>query len=299
MVAAMGEGQTIHMTGGRGRVARALAACARFRGRLVLISRRGGEGLLALDDWLAGRGEIESAGVVLHAAWSSVPATAEEAPPGAEAADLELAGRLVERLRPLARPPLLMFMSTGAVYGAAAGQPRREDDPPRPGGRYAAAKRAAEELFLLSGLPVCILRPGNLFGLASSAGDRQGVIARLARCALAGRPFERWGANPVKDYLHLEDFAAALDRLATIQATGIWNIGSGRPAGLDELVAAVEAAAGRRLEVVSRPAPAWDASDNRLDIGKLLATGWRPQVPLAQGIAREVAAVARECPPPE
>ena len=294
MIGPMEEDQTIYVTGGRGRVARTLADNPRFQGRLVRISRLGGDGMPALDDWLAGSAEINSAGVVLHAAWSSVPASAEEAPPGAESADLEIAERLVDRLQAQERPPLLMFISTGAVYGPTAGRPSREDDPLRPVGRYAAAKLAAENLLLTSGLPVCILRPGNLFGIASSAGDRQGVIARLARCALAGHPFERWGTNPVKDYLHAEDFAAALDRLSAMRATGIWNIASGRPAGLDELVATVESTTGRRLNMVARPAPVWDATDNRLDVTKLLASGWHPQISLAEGIAREVAVVARD-----
>lgn len=253
-----------------------------------------GEGIAALDDLLDGSRPL-AADVLIHTAWSCVPATAEMHPQRMAEVDLPWLARLLDRLRLDPHPPLIVFLSTGAVYGPAPGRPSRENDVPAPIGAYARGKLAAEELLRASGLPACILRIGNLYGLPSSPQDRQGVIARLIRCALASLPFERWGDDPVKDYLHSDDFFTALQLVTDLRLTGTWNVGSGTATPLSHIIRLVEDATGQSIAVIPRPGPAWDVADNRLDSTPFQKkTAWHPRVKLHEGVAREVATLRPE-----
>ncbi|WP_050023476.1 NAD-dependent epimerase/dehydratase family protein [Verrucomicrobium sp. BvORR034] len=284
---------SILITGARGRVGRAIQMTYGSTWPLRLLSRTASPdgSVESLDTLLTGNAPLE-ADLLIHAAWSCVPANAEEHPEQIGQIDLPLLDRLIARLQKESRPPVLLFISTGAVYGLAPSRGNREDDTPYPLGVYAKGKLAAEERLRASGLPVCILRVGNLYGLPSSPEDRQGVTARLVRCALANQPFQRWGDDPIKDYLHSDDFFAALTRVRELRLTGTWNVGSGNATPLSHLVELVEKETGHPVPILSRPGPAWDVYDNRLDVTHFTtATGWQPAVTLAEGVAREVAAL--------
>jgi UDP-glucose 4-epimerase len=241
-----------------------------------------------LDTLLDGTHALE-ADLIIHGAWSCLPASAEEVPRQIEQVDLPLLDRLITRLTEDPAPPLTLFISTGAVYGPAGDRPSRESDTPRPLGAYARGKLAAEDRLRASGLPVCILRVGNLYGLPSRPEDRQGVIARMVRCALSGSPFHKWGEDPVKDYLHSDDFFAALRRVAQQRLEGTWNVASGTATPLSALISLVTEYTGAEVPVVAQPSPDWDVTDNRLDISRFsTATGWQPHIDLREGVRREV-----------
>lgn len=285
----------IFVTGARGRVGRALqVTLGEFRPLRLFSRTASADGTIeSLETLLEGDpARPLDADLLIHAAWSCVPANAEENPGQIGSVDLPLLDRLITRLKRETRPPLTVFISTGAVYGLAPGRGNREDDVPNPMGVYARGKLAAEDRLRESGLPVCILRVGNLYGLPSSASDRQGVMARLVRCALSDTPFQLWGDDPVKDYLHSDDFFEALCLVQEKSLTGTWNLGSGLATPLSRLLTLVEQATGHPVPVVSKPGPAWDVHDNRLDVSKFTsATGWQPKVTLEEGVAREVAAL--------
>ncbi|MEZ0388314.1 MAG: NAD-dependent epimerase/dehydratase family protein [Verrucomicrobium sp.] len=285
---------SVFITGSRGRVGQAIQMTLAEEWALQRYSREASpDGTVhSLASLLAHPGPL-GADLLIHAAWSCVPASAEENPAQIETIDLPLLAQLIARLKQEPRPPLTLFISTGAVYGLApANRGSCEDDAPHPLGVYARGKLAAEDLLRASGLPVCILRVGNLYGLPSHPNDRQGVIARLARCAIHGTSFQRWGDNPVKDYLHSDDFFTALKAVLANRLEGTWNVGSGTPTPLSALLALVRAQTGTPVSIESRFAPAWDVHDNRLDITRFsTATGWHPTVTLADGLAREFAAL--------
>ena len=278
------------LTGGRGRAATAIRQALSAGGwRLDVCSRTAGDGMLLLEEVLAGSGPL-GVNAVIHCAWSTLPAVAQEHPGRAAQVDIPLLERLIHRLKADPRPPLLVFMSTGAVYGPAPGRPSRETDMPCPQGEYAKGKLMAEALLQDSGLPHCILRVSNLYALPSSPSDRQGVIARLVWTALENGSFQQWGGHSVKDYLHRDDFVAALKWVIEHGLTGVVNVASGTATSLDELVRLVKQETGRAFQVEVKEAPAWDVTDNRLDISLLRErTGWAPTIALEEGVAREVA----------
>lgn len=278
------------LTGGRGRVATAIhEELARGGWTLDVCSRTPGEGIRSLEEVLASSDPL-GAEAVVHCAWSTVPAVAQENPERAAQVDLPLLERLVQRLKNDPQPPLLVFMSTGAVYGPAPDRPSLEADIPHPIGEYAKGKLAAETLLQASGLPHCILRVSNLYALPSSPQDRQGVIARLVRTALEGGTFEQWGEHSIKDYLHSADFARALAAILRQRPTGILNVASGVPTSLADLIQHVEKAVGAPLRIKHKPGADWDVTNNQLDIGLLKSlTGWQPETPIEDGVRAEVA----------
>ncbi len=290
--------QRLFVTGGRGRLASLIADCFRAPAHeVVLHSRDGGAGFRELST-LSDPAHLAQADLILDLAWSTLPATSEQAPGTEEREDLPRLARLLATLTALPagqRPHFIFFSSGGAVYGNAPDRPSLEDDLCQPIGRYGRAKLAAEELVTQAvtqhGLSATILRVANPYGYPVPAGRVQGVIPHAIRCAIEGRPLTLWGDGRArKDFIYHTDFLSALAEVVTRRLPGTFNLGSGESHSVREIIALVETHTGRKVLTQSTPAPAWDVHDSRLDAGRLrAATGWAPQVPLEEGIRRAAA----------
>jgi UDP-glucose 4-epimerase len=290
--------QRLLVTGGRGRLASLIADHFRAPAYTVgLHSREGGAGFSSLEELLR-PGGLDGAGTLLHLAWSTLPATAEQAPATADSPDLALLERLLAAMaaQPVGQRPYFVFFSSGgAVYGNAPGRPSLESDPCRPIGRYGRDKLAAEEMvraaFSRHELAGVILRISNPYGYPVPSGRAQGVIPHAIRCAVEGRPLTLWGdGHARKDFLYYTDFLSGLEEVIARRLTGVYNLAAGESHSVHEIIALVEQHTGRKLSTTHTPAPAWDVLDSRLDRRRLSeATGWCPQVPLSEGVRRAAA----------
>ncbi len=98
-------------------------------------------------------------------------------------------------------------------------------------------------------------------------------------------------SNPlaVNDFIHVADVVAAIRTLVEADdAAGIYNIGSGRPVAVWEVVNLVAAQMGLPPVYVDMPAPApgfWS------DSAKTRSLGWQPALSLPAGIAQTLAAL--------
>jgi UDP-glucose 4-epimerase len=284
----------IAMTGARGRLGRVLRAHFEAAGDEVLAFSRsadaGHEDLLRLPEFLA-KGDVDA---VLHLAWSTLPATAELDPDAASRCDLPLVESLISVLAERARrgdAARFVFFSTCAVYGEPRpGQVFCENDVPDPKGRYAAGKVAAEQIIerfrAQHALPACVLRVTNPYGFPQDANCPQGVIPAMMAAALRGEAFTVWGrGDAVKDYLHIEDMCAAVDRCVRSNLIGTFNVACGQSRTLQAVAAVVEKAVGRTLKLCYGEAPAWDVQRGRYSRASLKeATGWEPRVEFADGV---------------
>lgn len=287
--------QTLFVTGGRGRLATLIADhFATTPHRVELYSRRGGSGFHALSTLLSSD-SLAKADVIMHLAWSTLPATSEQAPRHAPTEDLVLLERLLAGIAalPQAKRPLLVFFSSGgAVYGNAVERPSREDDELRPIGQYGREKLAAERLILerarRDGVAATVLRISNPYGYPVPKSRAQGLVPHALRCAMEGDPLPLWGdGSAKKDFLYYTDFLVALERVLARRLTGVFNLSAGESHSVNEVLAEVERQTGRRLVVEPRTAPSWDVQDSRLDNSRLVAaTGWQPRISLAEGIRR-------------
>jgi UDP-glucose 4-epimerase len=270
----------VAVTGGRGRLAPLVTNAFRGSGAEVSVySREAGNGLLGLDDFVA-------PDVLVHCAWSSVPLTAEQHPGLTEEQDLPLLTTLIEKTR--ATGTLIIFPSTGAIYGNTGEIPATENHPPKPIGAYARGKLCAEKL-LLDLVPdrSLILRTTNLLGEANDPNKQQGVLPKLVAAARSGTEFFLWGDGmATKDYIHISDFLQALQLLIRTSKRGIFNVGSGISSSLMEMISIVEAITGHQVKIKMLPHFDWDVSCSRIAVEKLKAVGWEPEVNLHEAIGR-------------
>jgi UDP-glucose 4-epimerase len=209
----------------------------------------------------------------------------------AEAMDVNVNGtrQVLEACR-LARPEVVLFASTAAVYPAEEG-PFTEEHAPGPIDVYGKTKLMGEELVRAfareAQAPTVIARLFNAFGPRDT---NPHLIPDLLAQLGEGDTVRLGNLEPVRDYVHLEDLAAALVELLEARSGGctVYNVGSGEGRSVREVLAAFEAAIGRPLRVVQDPARVRRVERPRLvaDAGKLRETGWRPRVGFQEGIRR-------------
>ncbi|MBI2513705.1 MAG: NAD-dependent epimerase/dehydratase family protein [Opitutae bacterium] len=287
--------QRVFVTGGRGRLASLVADYFRAPAHAVtLFSRDAAPNFRSLEA-LLDPAALAEADAIFHLAWSTLPATSEQFPGSEAQHDLPYLEKLLAALAaaPNGRRVRLVFFSTGgAVYGDAPGRPSREDDPCRPIGAYGRAKLAAEQLIAeraaRDGLSCVVLRISNPYGYPVPSNRAQGLIPHALRCSVTGQPLALWGDGTArKDFLYYTDFLSALEQVLAHELTGTFNLCAGESHAVGEVIGLVEREIGRPIALRPQPAPPWDVHDSRLDNAKLVAaTGWRPQVALAEGIRR-------------
>jgi GDP-4-dehydro-6-deoxy-D-mannose reductase len=186
-----------------------------------------------------------------------------------------------------------VFVS-GYLYGRPKRLPIQEDDPQEPNNPYALSKSLAEQICAFyatsMGLPVTVVRPFNIYG----PGQRpEFLIPTIVDQVAKGTDIRVNDLTPRRDYVHLDDLAAALVR--AIERPGghrVFNIGSGRSYSVRDIIDAIQAAAGTQLPVVSSEQPRTnEIADVRADITRARTLlGWEPRVSFAEGIAQLVRA---------
>jgi UDP-glucose 4-epimerase len=211
--------------------------------------------------------------------------------------------RLIAAAREAAPEAVVVHASTRQFYGRAQRLPVDENHPVAPPDANGVSKFAGEQYWMLEhrvmGRPVTALRLTNCYGPRLRIRDaRQTFLGLWLRCVLEGRPFEVWGGTQTRDMAYVDDVTAAFLAAAEPACHGrIFNLGGAPPATLREmadLLVRVAGAAARPAKYVMREFPADRA---RIDIGSYhaddtafrSATGWAPQVGLAEGFARSLA----------
>ena len=95
----------------------------------------------------------------------------------------------------------------------------------------------------------------------------------------------------MRDYLHVSDVVqACLAALAVEGETRLFNIAGGRGLSLLQLVAAIERATGREVDIRFMPPRPMDVPVNVLSIERARSIlGWAPRVGLPEGLERTIA----------
>lgn len=239
------------------------------------------------------RQALDGCGVVVHLVSTTLPASSNDNPIYDVEANVVSTLRLLDAARQAGARRLLFISSGGTVYGPARRLPIDEDHPTDPACSYGIGKLAIEKYLglysRLHGLRSTVLRFSNPYGERQNPGSAQGAVAVFLGRILAGQPIEIWGdGSATRDYLYIGDGARAF-RLVLEQdpAGGVYNVGSGIGVSLDELVAALGRVTGRPVAVERKPGRPLDVPANVLDSSRLsAAVGWRPEVPLEEGLAR-------------
>jgi UDP-glucose 4-epimerase len=224
---------------------------------------------------------------------------------------------------------LMIFSSSATVYGPAGVPPLREDAPTAASNPYgwtkvmneqilrdAARQHAPRRVGLLRYFNPVGAHPSGLIG-EDPRGIPNNLSPFIAQVAAGRRPellvfgadYPTPDGTCLRDYIHVEDLAgghlAALDYLAALDhlagpdaGVRTWNLGTGRPSSVLEVLAAFERAVGRpiRHRIVERragdvPASYADPSLAQAELGwvatrgldEMCADTWRWQSRNPQG----------------
>ena len=151
----------------------------------------------------------------------------------------------------------IVYASSAAVYGEPKYLPIDEDHPTEPLSPYGLSKLVGELVLRQYarnyGLKVVILRLFNVYGLGQNPAYA-GVISRFIERAIEGRPLIIYGDGlQTRDFVHVEDVAEAFYKAIVSDVTGVFNVGSGKPTRIIDLVAIVREVAGGNVRVKFAP----------------------------------------------
>lgn len=236
---------------------------------------------------------LKGSEVVFHLISTTLPQGSNENPLHDAQTNVVGTLRLLESCRREGVRKIVFVSSGGTVYGIPRSVPIAESHPTDPTCAYGIHKLAIEKYLhlehLLHGLDYCVLRPANLYGERQRADLAFGAVAVFLDRAVRGEPIRIWGdGSIVRDYVYVGDAVAAF--IAAMAHSGnerIFNIGSGKGTSLNELVALIEAALGRKIAVEYTPARGFDVPANVLDssLAKRVL-GWSAATSLAAGIRK-------------
>jgi CDP-glucose 4,6-dehydratase len=189
--------------------------------------------------------------------------------------------------------------SSDKAYGAHDELPYREDFPIQPTAPYEASKAAADLIarsyWEAFGLPVAVTRFANVYGGGDINFSR--LVPETVTAVLDGRrPVLRSDGSPERDFLYVEDAAAAyLAIAANLDRDEVrgqaFNAGGGRPHPVGDVVRLITELAGTGVEPDVRGVgnPEGEIDRQYVDPTKLRdVCGWEPSVDLEEGMRRTI-----------
>lgn len=185
--------------------------------------------------------------------------------------------------------PKFVYASSSSVYGSDPGYPVDERQARRPASPYALSKLAAEELVGLydreRGVPGTVLRYFTVYGPRQRP---EMALSRFLFSALRGRPVDVYGDGGQKRDMTFVSDAVDATVAALAAPAGVYNVGGGTRATVDDMIEAVRNVTGVPVEVRYGPEAEGDVrstwADSRL-AGDILC--YEPRVGLEEGVAAQ------------
>lgn len=235
--------------------------------------------------------------VLHHAAMKSVPRSVRE--PQAFT-DVNVRGTLNVLLAARDANASVVFASSSSIYGDQEVYPVREGMAPRPLSPYAATKLAGEALcrawWHSYSVPAVSFRYFNVYGPGQDpASEYAAVIPRFAMACLRGEAPVIYGdGEQGRDFTYIDDVVEAnlLAAASPERVAGqVLNIAGGRePTSVNRLLAMIAAEVGVVPEPIHEQPREGDIRLSQADVsaaGDRL--GYRPRVPIEEGVRRTVA----------
>ena len=195
-----------------------------------------------------------------------------------------------------------LFLGSSCIYPKHAPQPIREDalltGPLEPtNDAYALAKIAGIKLCqayareygknFLSAMPTNLYGPHDNFDLHTSH-VLPALIRKIHEAKKSGAPEVLvWGTGtPRREFLHADDLAdACVFLLKNYDSSELINIGSGTDVTIRELAELVCEVLGYDGTLAFDPTKPDGTPRKLMDSSRLFALGWKPRIPLREGIA--------------
>jgi UDP-glucose 4-epimerase len=233
------------------------------------------------------RGALEGQDAVVHLAADTRVMDSIEDP--ANNFDNNVVGtfNLLELCRELGVRRVVAASTGGAILGDVE-PPVHEEMAPHPTSPYGASKlmlegylNAYSSAFGVSG---CALRFSNIYGPRSF--HKGSVVAHFFKQVLADEtPVVYGDGSQTRDYLYAGDLVEAIRAAVDSDVEGAYQLGSGRPTTLNELLAVMRTVTGLEIPVDYQDFRAGEVRDTWCQVDKARASfGFDPRTPLEDGL---------------
>jgi UDP-glucose 4-epimerase len=291
--------RTVLVTGGAGFLGRAVAREYAQRGWNVigigLSSWTGDEAHMSgFSTWhsanvdLVGLSRITTlVDVVVHCAGNGSVPYSQAYPSEAYCRTVHTTAAVLEFCRSLPRPPMIVYPSSAAVYGAAPDEALSESSPSNPVSPYGYHKRMTEDLLASyarhGGPRAAIIRFFSIYGPGL---DKQ-LLWDASKKLTAGEPSVTfWGTGgETRDWIHVSDAARLVVAAAQLDDSfTVLNGGSGqRSTVLDSLALLREHLGSTSGIEFNGEMRSGDPRHYLADMTRAHAIGWLPKVSLNEG----------------
>lgn len=221
---------------------------------------------------------------IVHLAWYAAPHDYLVSPENL--ASLAVTTGLVQAA--LASGCRKLVLSGTCVEYALRDRLLTEADPADPRTLYAACKHAAWWVArtLAANTAGAQLSWARVFHLHGPGEDERRLIPWVARELRAGNRVDLTDGTQVRDHLHVADVAAAIITLLTPGASGIYNVCSGEPITLRQVLEVVGDIVGNRhlLRFGARPHGPNETLFLAGSSARLRSLGWAPRFDLREGL---------------
>ena len=196
---------------------------------------------------------------------------------------------LLELCRELGVARVVAASTGGAIVGDVP-PPVHERMAAQPTSPYGASKLMLEGYLSAYhgayGLSGCALRFSNIYGPRSF--HKGSVVAHFCKRILAGEPLVVYGdGSQARDFLYVGDLVAGIRAAVESDAVGAYQLGSGEPTTVNELIELLRATTGRELEVVYEDFRPGEVRRTWCEIDKARkGIGFDPVTPLDEGLRR-------------
>lgn len=235
------------------------------------------------------RGALEGQDAVVHLAADTRVMDSIEDPVHNFETNVVGTFNLLELCRELGVDRVVAASTGGAILGDVE-PPVHELMAPRPTSPYGASKLMLEGYLSAYsssyGVRGCALRFSNIYGPRSF--HKGSVVAHFYKRILAGEPIVVYGdGSQTRDFLYVGDLVEAIHAAVVSDAEGAYQLGSGRPTTVNELLAAMRAVTGLDLDVEYRDFRAGEVRDTWCRVDKAReGFGFDPATPLPVGLQR-------------
>lgn len=196
----------------------------------------------------------------------------------------------------------MLFLGSSCIYPKLASQPISEDalltgPLEETNAPYAVAKIAGLTMCdaynkeydtkYVSVMPTNLYGPGDNFDLENSH-VIPGIMRRMHDAKVAGAPsVTLWGTGKaLREFLYVDDLAAACVLLLERGFSDLINIGYGKDQTIAELAEKIARAVGYEGRIEFDATKPDGTPRKLLDVSKLKGLGWRPTVELEEGLKR-------------
>jgi UDP-glucose 4-epimerase len=185
-------------------------------------------------------------------------------------------------------PIAVVLASSGGCVYSGSDSPFSEESEALGSNAYGRFKRAQEKILESSGIPNVIVRASNVYGPGQPIGKGQGVIAEWIEAKTRFETVKLYGdISATRDFLYIDDFLGAIEKIMAQKILGTINIGSGIPTSLGDVLKCIDSLTDTPLQVDYLVQRDVDRKDYSLNISKAKnILGWTPKISLAEGIKR-------------